>query len=231
LKPKKSYTFRLRFETQGISKMKIKQFVFNPFMENTYLVYNESGETMVVDPGCSNSAEEDRISNFIKENNLFVKLVVNTHLHIDHVFGNVFFEKKYGIKTLANLADEFWLDNLDLQARMFGVSAAKEKPSIGGYLNEGDVINLGTETFFVFEVPGHSPGSIVFYNSLQGCIFSGDVLFEGSIGRADLKGGDYESLINGIQKKLLVLPDETIVYCGHGGSTTIGHEKQYNPYL
>jgi len=211
--------------------MKIKKFVFNPFQENTFLVYTETGETMIIDPGCSSNHEEEILQKFIIDNNLTVKLLVNTHLHIDHVFGNSFIEKTYGIKALANKADEFWLKGLDAQARMFGVSLRNDHPVLGGFIKEGDHLKLGSEDFIVYEVPGHSPGHIVLYNASQSCIFAGDVLFQGSIGRADLSGGDYSALILGIQKKLLVLPDETVVYCGHGPSTTIGNEKQFNPFL
>jgi len=211
--------------------MKIKLFVFNPFQENTYLVYSNSGEAMIIDPGCSSPAEEERLLRFILDNKLTVSLVVNTHLHIDHVFGNSFLEKTFKIRALANKADEFWLDGLDGQARMFGISLRNGHPVLGGYINEGDRLFLGSDEFIVYEVPGHSPGSIVLYNASEGCVFAGDVLFENSIGRTDLAGGDFNTLISGIKKKLLVLPDETVVYSGHGPSTTIGHEKQFNPYL
>ncbi len=211
--------------------MHIKQFVFNPFQENTYIVYNDSLEAMVIDPGCYNSAEEGRIASFIKENNLNLKYVVNTHLHIDHVLGNYYFEINYGIKALAHQGDEFWLNGLSAQARMFGMELKTGNPALGGFLKEGDKISLGEDTFDVFETPGHSPGSIVFYNATSNVLFAGDLIFQGSIGRTDLTGGNFQDIIKSIQQKILVLPDETIVYSGHGPSTTIGHEKQYNPYF
>lgn len=211
--------------------MHIKQFVFNPFQENTYIVYNDSLEAMVIDPGCFNSVEEGRIVTFIKENNLKIKYVINTHLHIDHVLGNYFFEINYGIRALAHQGDEFWLNGLSAQARMFGMDLKAGNPTLGGFLKDGDKISLGEDNFEVFETPGHSPGGIVIYNAASNVLFAGDLIFQGSIGRTDLAGGNYHDIIKSIQQKIFVLPDETVVYSGHGPSTTIGHEKQYNPYI
>lgn len=211
--------------------MKIKQFVFNPFQENTYVVYTESGDAMIIDPGCSSHSEEVMLTDFLKENSLTLKLVVNTHLHVDHVLGNSFIEKTYGIKALANKDDEYWLKSLEAQAMMFGVALRHELPTLGGYLNEGDTLEFGSDKFQIFQIPGHSPGSIVLYNASQSVVFVGDVLFYSSIGRSDLAGGDYTLLIDGINKKLLNLPDETVVYSGHGPSTTIGQERKSNPFI
>jgi len=211
--------------------MTIKSFVFNPFQENTYVVYVESGEAMVIDPGCFSVAEEQTLLKFITENSLTIKLVVNTHLHIDHVFGNGFLEKLFDIKALAHREDEFWLNGLEAQARMFGVPLRHAKPSIAHYISEGDILMLGDERFDVFEVPGHSPGSIALYNARQSCLFTGDVLFAGSIGRTDFTGGDHATLIREIHEKIMILPDNTLVYSGHGPSTTIGQEKSGNPFL
>jgi glyoxylase-like metal-dependent hydrolase (beta-lactamase superfamily II) len=211
--------------------MKIQQFVFNPFQENTYVIYTEVGEAMIVDPGCSSPSEDERLLKFILTNKLTVKTVVNTHLHIDHILGNGFIEKTFGIKAIANKADEPLLLDATGQAQMFGLSLKNSVPPLGGYIKEGDRLLLDNEVFEIFEVPGHSIGSIVLYNAQNHCLFAGDVLFENSIGRTDLPGGDYLTLIRGIINKLLVLPDETLVYCGHGPSTTIGHEKEFNPYL
>jgi glyoxylase-like metal-dependent hydrolase (beta-lactamase superfamily II) len=211
--------------------MNIKQFVFNPFQENTYLVYNDSLEAMIIDPGCNNTAEENKIASFIKDNNLTIKYVINTHLHIDHVLGNYYFEVTFGVKALAHQGDEFWLNGLSAQARMFGLDLKSGNPTLGGFLKEGDKLKLGDDVFDIFETPGHSPGSIVLYNASSGLLFAGDLIFQGSIGRTDLAGGNYQDIIKSIQQKILVLPDETVVYSGHGPSTTIGHEKQYNPYF
>jgi hydroxyacylglutathione hydrolase len=211
--------------------MNIQQFTFNPFQENTYIIYSEKGDALIIDPGCYDPNEEEVLKSFISSKNLTVKFLINTHLHIDHVFGNAFIEETYNVKTIANQGDEYWLKGLEAQARMFGLKLRHSSTSIGQNIEEGEQIILGSEIFDIFHVPGHSPGSIVLYNAKNNCVFVGDVLFEGSIGRTDLQGGNYQLLIEGIQKKLLTLPDETIVYCGHGPSTTIGNEKSNNPYI
>jgi len=211
--------------------MQIKQFTFNPFQENTFVVSNENKEALIIDPGCYSVEEENLLNNYIVSNNLQVKFVVNTHLHIDHIFGNAFVEKTYQVKALANRGDEFWIEGMESQARMFGLKLLHETPSIDTFIQEGDQITLGSDIFEVFQVPGHSPGSIVLYHAKDACVFVGDVLFEGSIGRTDLQGGSYQSIIENIQSKLLTLPENTLVYCGHGPTTTIGQEKKGNPYL
>ena len=211
--------------------MEIKQFTFNPFQENTYIVYNDEKEALIIDPGCYTEDEEKKLNEFILSNNLTVKLLVNTHLHIDHIFGNAFVEKTYNVKATANSEDEFWLKGMEGQARMFGLPLRHATPSLGNYIKEGDKINLGKDTFEIFQVPGHSPGSIILYNEDNHCVFVGDVLFEGGIGRTDLQGGSYQTLIEGIQEKLLTLPEKTVVYSGHGPATSIGREKAGNPFL
>lgn len=211
--------------------MEIKSFIVNPFQENTYVVSVESGETMVIDPGFYSTSEEKAFLDYLDANGLTPKILVNTHLHIDHVLGNAFIEQRYGLKAFAHEGDGFWLNGLEAQGRMFGLPMRGPKPSIGLYIREGDNVTLGTEVFEILEVPGHSPGSIVLYNRLQGCLFAGDVLFSGSVGRSDFTGGDHGVLIKGIREKLLILPDETVVYSGHGPSTTIGREKNGNPFL
>jgi glyoxylase-like metal-dependent hydrolase (beta-lactamase superfamily II) len=211
--------------------MKIKQFTFSPFQENTYVVFTDTKDAMIVDPGCYGSDEENQLRDFIVSNGLNVRYLVNTHLHLDHAFGNSFVEETWNVKTSANAGDAFWLKGMAGQCRMFGLELHKPAPGISNELKEGDHLQLGAETFEILHVPGHSPGSIVLYNAQEHFLFAGDVLFEGSIGRTDLQGGDYAQLIKGIQDKLLVLPDETVVYSGHGSATTIGREKASNPFL
>lgn len=211
--------------------MIIKQFTVNPFQENTYLVSVESGDALVIDPGFYSTSEENEFINYLDANGLKPTMLVNTHLHIDHVLGNSFVEERFGLKAFAHEGDGFWLNGLEAQGRMFGLPLRGKKPSIGLYIKDGDKVSLGKEVFEVFEVPGHSPGSITLYNRQQGCLFAGDVLFAGSVGRADLAGGDHALLIKGIREKLLTLPEETVVYCGHGPSTTIGKEIAVNPFL
>ena len=211
--------------------MEIKQFVFSPFQENTYVAYTDTLEAMIIDPGCYSTQEEKQLRMFIESKGLKVIHLINTHLHLDHAFGNSFVEETWNVKTEAHAGDAFWLKGMAGQCRMFGLELRNPAPDISKELQEGDVIGLGSETFEVLHVPGHSPGSIVLYNAKAHILFAGDVLFEGSIGRTDLQGGNYSQLIKGIQEKLLVLPDETIVYSGHGSTTTIGKEKVSNPFL
>lgn len=213
------------------SIMKIKQFTFSPFQENTYVAYTDTLEAVIIDPGCYSQSEENQLKSFIESNGLNVKYLVNTHLHLDHAFGNSFVEDTWNVKTSAHAGDAFWLKGMAGQCRMFGLELKRPAPGISVELQEGDRIELGAEGFDVLHVPGHSPGSIVLYNPQGPFLFAGDVLFEGSIGRTDLQGGDYGQLIKGIQEKLLVLPDETAVYSGHGAATTIGREKASNPFL
>jgi glyoxylase-like metal-dependent hydrolase (beta-lactamase superfamily II) len=168
---------------------------------------------------------------FILDNDLVVKHLLNTHLHFDHVFGNKFIEERLGMLTHANAKDEFLLEKMSTQLKMFGFPGEAEKPSIGSYIQENDVIYFGNQKLVVLEVPGHSPGSVVFYSEDGQCAFVGDVLFRGSIGRTDLEGGNLAQLLEGIQQKLFRLPSDTIVYSGHGPSTTIGYEQRSNPYL
>jgi glyoxylase-like metal-dependent hydrolase (beta-lactamase superfamily II) len=211
--------------------MEIKQFTFSPFQENTYVAYAENRDAIIIDPGCYSPSEEIALKAFIDSKGLNVKYLINTHLHLDHAFGNYFVESTWKVGTSAHSGDAFWLKGMAGQCRMFGLELRNPAPNIVHELNEGDRISLGNEYLEVLHVPGHSPGSIVLFNPVGHVLFAGDVLFEGSIGRTDLQGGDYGQLIKGITEKLLVLPDETVVYSGHGPATSIGKEKVSNPFL
>jgi glyoxylase-like metal-dependent hydrolase (beta-lactamase superfamily II) len=211
--------------------MTIKIFTFNPFQENTYVVYDENKEAAVIDAGCLFDAEKRQLKNFIDENKLHLTRVLNTHLHLDHVFGNKFLFDTYGISPEACKEDEFLIDAFEEQAKMFGLPRGIHTQPVSEYIVENQEIKIGDITFRALFVPGHSPGSMAFYNEKDGVVFSGDALFQGSIGRTDLHRGDYATLIRSIQQKLLPLPDSTVVYSGHGPATTIGEEKKYNPYL
>lgn len=212
--------------------MNIKIFEFNPVSELTYILYDETNECVIVDPGCYYPEEEQELSSFIKGNNLTVKHIINTHLHFDHVFGVNYVTEKYNQPLQACMEDKILLDNYKTQLGMFRFpDDGKPTPQIGIYLKEGDQIHFGNQTLDVLFVPGHSPGSIVFYNKEAGVAIVGDVLFKGSVGRTDLIGGNHTQLISGIKDKLLTLPDNTIIYPGHGPSTTIGEEKRFNSYL
>jgi hydroxyacylglutathione hydrolase len=211
--------------------MTIKTFTFNPFQENTYLVYDETNEAVVIDAGCLQASEKQVLTRFIEDNKLTLKRVLNTHLHLDHQFGNKFLFDTYGIAPEASIEDEFLLENVVAQARSYGFPVTEEAQPLGAYIIENQEITFGNSSLKAIHAPGHSPGSMVLYSEKDEVMFAGDVLFQGSIGRTDLPKGDYASLILAITKKLLVLPDSTVVYCGHGPSTTIGYEKKNNPYL
>ena len=212
--------------------MNIKSFTFNMFGVNTYLIWDDaSREVAIIDPGMITPAEQYLIDSFIQENNLIPKYLINTHFHIDHTFGIDHIKTKYNLQVMGNVEDEFLSENIDSQARLFGIPTISQSIKIERPINDGDTIIIGKELIKFIHVPGHSPGSIVIYAPLSGFIISGDVLFKNSIGRTDLAKGNYQQLISGITKKLLSLPKETIVYPGHGLSTTIDNEIQYNPYI
>jgi glyoxylase-like metal-dependent hydrolase (beta-lactamase superfamily II) len=160
-----------------------------------------------------------------------LKRVLNTHLHFDHQFGNKFLYDTYGIKPEACQEDEYLLEDVVAHVRSFGLDVKEEAQPLGNYITDQQEIKFGNVSFKAFHVPGHSPGSMAFYDEKEGVLFAGDVLFRGSIGRTDLPKGDYATLILSITKKLLPLPDSTVVYCGHGPSTTIGFERKNNPFL
>ena len=175
--------------------------------------------------------EKQALKNFITKNGLNVKHLLNTHLHLDHIFGNPFMLKEFGLKAEANQADEFWIDEAPKQSRMFGFQLQEAPVPLGTYLHDGDIITFGNTKLEAIHVPGHSPGSLVYYCAADHCMFSGDVLFQGSIGRADLTGGNFDELIEHICSRLFILPNDTIVYPGHGAPTTIGIEKAENPFF
>lgn len=211
--------------------MTIKSFIFNPFRENTYLIYSETGNAIIIDAGCLFDSEKQELAQFIKANHLTISKVLNTHLHIDHQFGNKFLFQEFGTAPEAGKEDEFLLAGAKSQASIFGLPYTEEPQLLSHYIIDNEIIEVDDIQLIALHVPGHSPGSFAFYSPKDGIIFSGDVLFKGSIGRTDLQKGDYATLINSINKKLLPLPDPTIVYSGHGPTTTIGEEKINNPYL
>lgn len=212
--------------------MVIKKFEFNPFPVNTYILWDEvSKEAIIIDAGCYFEEERTELINYIRDNKLTIKHLLATHLHLDHNFGNPFVSKTFNIELEANKGDEFLLQNMEAQARAFNMPLPDAPIPIGKYINENDEISFGTNILRAIHVPGHSPGSIVYYCEQEKVAFAGDVLFRSSIGRTDLAGGDFNTLITGIKNKLFTLPDDTIVYPGHGPSTSIGFEKQHNPFI
>jgi len=200
-------------------------------MENTYVVWDKSNEAAIIDCGCLYENEERQLKQFINDNKLTVKHLINTHLHLDHQFGNYFAAQTFGVLPKAHKDDEKMIANLKSQAMIFGIPVQVEQQNLGGYLDEKGEICLGNIILKVIHVPGHSAGHLCFYSEKEKVLFSGDVLFAGSIGRTDLPGGNFEQLIKNIKEKLLTLPDETAIFCGHGEKTTIKQEKQYNPFL
>ena len=208
----------------------IQGFVFNPFLENTYILYDETKECVIIDPGCSNDEERKELSDFIKEENLKPVKLLNTHCHIDHVFGNSFVAKKYNLGLEIHEDDLQVLHSLPQVSHLYGLNA-EESIEPSSFLNEGDIVKFGNSSLEIFFTPGHSPGSISFYNKEEKLIVGGDVLFQGSIGRTDLPGGDHETLLTSIREKLFTLDDDFIVFSGHGEETTIGFEKKNNPFL
>jgi len=211
--------------------IKFKKFVFNTFSENTFVVWDEqSGEAMIIDPGCGNKSEEEELSSFISKNNLIIKFMVNTHCHIDHIMGCNFVFDKYKPKYFIPKEDEPLLQNGKTQASLFGIELGA-LPEPGEYLTENTVLKLGKVQPILFFTPGHSPGAYCFYFEEEKICFTGDVLFEGSIGRTDLWGADSKTLLNSIKTKLYTLPDDVKIYPGHGESSTIGDEKKYNPFI
>ena len=208
----------------------IECLTFGPFQENTYIVFNDNNEAIIFDPGCNNSQERELLSSLIERKKLQVVKLVNTHCHIDHVLGNKYVADKYGVSLEAHELEKTVLDSCEMVSSMYGIPYEKS-PSIKTWINEGDNFSLGKEQFEVLLCPGHSPGSICFYHADSKSCIGGDVLFQNSIGRTDLPGGDYNTLISSIKNKLFLLPDDTRVYSGHGPSTTIGFEKKTNPFL
>lgn len=213
--------------------MKITAFEFNLFGELTYVMWDEhTSQAAVIDPGMSNSAEEKQLATFIADNHLTVKYMLFTHLHIDHTFGSEFVRNTYGVGVTAHEADLPLGLERDSQARMFRLRVGTLPPlTIDSKVTHGDELMLGSEKIIVIHVPGHSKGSVAYYCPQSGFVVTGDALFRGSIGRTDLPGGNHSELIRSIAGRLLTLPESTVVYPGHGPSTTIGFESRMNPYI
>ncbi len=209
---------------------KIKFFTFNPIGENTYLLYNESKDCIIIDPGCYFEEENEKLKDFITQNQLNPTQLLNTHCHLDHVFGNKMVTETYQLTLQIHEKEKVVLSFAPTSGLVYNLPFDSYE---GDFilLKEGDTLLLGQDELKVIEVPGHSPGSICFYCAKQHFLIGGDVLFQGSIGRTDLPLGDHETLLHQIKSKLLVLPDETVVYSGHGLPTTIGAEKANNPFL
>lgn len=210
--------------------LNIKSFEFSPIQENTYILYNEFNDCLFIDPGCYFEEERDELVQFVNKHKLQPKMLLNTHCHLDHVFGNKFIAEKYQLGLHLHEGEVPVLNFAPTSGLMYNLPFDNYDGKFH-FLQEGDTIQLGNDQLSVLFTPGHSPASLSFYCEAQGFLISGDVLFKQSIGRTDLPGGDYETLISSIKEKLLVLPDDTVVYSGHGAPTSIGYEKRNNPYL
>lgn len=208
----------------------LKSFCFNPFQQNTYLIFNDEGHAFIVDPGNSNSSENNVLKQFIEEKQIKPIRLLLTHAHIDHVLGNKFVFDTYGLLPEVHKEDLFFIDRMKETAAMYGVPC-DESPKPENFIEANQKFLLGNYLFETLYTPGHSPGSVSFYNKENKLLLSGDVLFQNSIGRTDLPGGNHETLLKSIREKLFVLDDDVKVYSGHGPSTTIGYEKRNNPFL
>lgn len=210
--------------------LQIKSFTFNPFQENTYVVYDQSGLAAIIDPGCHTASERKELADFIEENSLKPSLLLNTHCHIDHVLGNHWVKNTYKIPLLIHAQEFPVLKSVEVYAPNYGfhgyISAEPD-----GFLEEGETIDIGREKLTILFVPGHSPGHVVFHHAASNRVIGGDTLFRGSIGRTDLPGGNHQQLLSKIKSVLFSLPEQTIIYSGHGPETTVGFEKENNPFV
>ena len=208
----------------------VKVFEFSPIQENTYLLYNEAKNCIIIDPGCYTQEERDELYQFIKSNELIPMLLLNTHGHLDHVFGNKFVAETFQLIPHIHPLEKELLAYAPVSGLMYNLPFDHYEGELI-YLEAGQSIILDTDELKVLFTPGHSPGSVSFYCEKQNFVISGDVLFKNSVGRTDLPGGNHEVLIQSIKNQLLVLPEDTVVYSGHGVKTTIGEEKRGNAYI
>jgi glyoxylase-like metal-dependent hydrolase (beta-lactamase superfamily II) len=210
--------------------LKLKSFTVNPFQQNTYLIWDSKGIAAIIDPGNSTNLENQMVKRFISENNLHLQRLLLTHAHIDHVMGNKFIHDEYALLPELHPDDNFFIDAMMQTASMYGLNC-EQSPAASKTLGHEQVIELGELSIKCLHTPGHSPGSISFYFEKEKVLISGDVLFNGSIGRTDLPMGNYDTLIESIKTQLIPLGDDVKVYSGHGPSTTIGFERLNNPFL
>jgi glyoxylase-like metal-dependent hydrolase (beta-lactamase superfamily II) len=209
--------------------MEIKKLVFNPLQENTYIIYDETKECVIIDPGCQKPQEKSVLKQFIANNGLKPKALLNTHCHFDHIFGNNFVCDEYGVELWASEGELANIRRFRASASLFGISEEQPYPP-SHFLKDGQVITFGNSELKVINTPGHSPGSVCFYSEAGNFLIAGDTLFAGSIGRTDLPGGDYDEIKESLEK-LIALPGETKVYCGHGPDTETGWERLHNPFI
>lgn len=212
-------------------KIHVQVFAINPFQENTYIVFDDAKNALIVDPGCYSSEEKALLDSFIQQNELKIHAILNTHCHIDHVFGNAYMSKKYNVEIITHQGELQTLGMAEMSASMYGFNGYEPSPEPTVFVEEGDEIRFGDLVFKVIFAPGHSVAHIAFYNAENNILLGGDILFRGSFGRFDLPGGDVEILKKSIITKIFTLPERTVVYSGHGPTTTVGEEKYTNPIL
>jgi hydroxyacylglutathione hydrolase len=210
--------------------IEIHSFTFNPFQENTYILSDETRKCVIIDPGCYTVEEKKEISDYIAAHQLEPAKILLTHSHIDHILGNNYLCGKYNLEIEMNVIEKEMLKSAGLYGQMWGIEV-EPSPEPSVFLEEGDRASFGNSTLEIIFTPGHSPGSICYYNREQKFAIAGDVLFYGSIGRTDLPGGDYDTLISSIHDKVFPLGDDFKIYPGHGPATTIAHEKKFNPFV
>lgn len=210
--------------------IKVQKFVVNPLGENSFILSDETGECIFIDPGFYYEEEYEEIREYVKSNNLVPVKITNTHCHFDHIMGVEFIREEYKIPFFAHPGDIFWIERAVEQGKIFGFEMSPVSVA-DSFLEENKFVEFGNSRLKIIHVPGHSPGHVVFYSEKDKFLIAGDVLFYGSIGRTDLPGGNYETLISGIKSKLFELPDDALVYCGHGPETKLGFEKKNNPFL
>lgn len=217
-------------ETNESDNMKIYREVFSPIQVNTYILEGEEGGCIIIDCGCYGEAEEKRLEDLLVSRALKPQLLLNTHCHLDHIFGNGFMLERYGLRSWFHDGDSSNRASAPKHALMFGL-AMDESPEPAGFLADGEIVNAAGISLEVIAVPGHSQGGIAFYSVTDGVVFTGDALFAGSIGRSDLPGGNHEQLMSNIRSRLFTLPPDTVVCPGHGPETTIGEEMRSNPFF
>ena len=211
--------------------MKIKSFTFNPFQENMYVVYDNTKECIIIDPGCYTEKERTELRRFITSEGLKPVKLINTHCHIDHVLGNKFTSELWDLELYMHKEDLPLLENAGNIGKMYGFEDYEGSPYPKHFLAQDDTLTFGESSFKILFTPGHAPGHICLYSKENNLLIAGDVIFQRSIGRTDLPGGDHSTLINSIITQLFPLPNETQVFCGHGPSTNLGYEKENNPFL
>lgn len=211
--------------------LNVKKFTFNPFLENTYVVTDEFKNAVIIDPGCYYKAEQNELDSYVLKNNLKLKSILHTHSHLDHMFGTAYLADKYNLDLWICKEDLVTYQSYEKVCEVYGVPITFSPNPTPKFFDLKQLIQIDGIKFEILYVPGHSPGHVAFYNKENNFLINGDCLFENSIGRTDLPGGNHQQLIDSIKNEIFMLPDETLVYCGHGNETTIKAEKSFNPFL